>query len=676
MDLFSSAEQHIKEQIHELKKQIEYHNHRYYQLAQPVISDFEFDKLLQQLITLEKQHPELITPDSPTQRVGGTITKEFKTIKHKYPMLSLGNTYSKEELLEFDDRIKKIIGTDYEYVCELKYDGVAIGLTYENGIFTQGLTRGDGVQGDDITANLKTIRSIPLKLKGIFPANFEIRGEVIFSRKDFEKLNQEMEELGERLFANPRNTAAGTLKLQDSAIVAKRKLDCLLYFVLGENLSYTNHWQSLEAARSWGFKVPEYSRICNNINDVWSFIEKWDTERFNLSFDTDGIVIKINNYKQQEVLGFTAKSPRWAIAYKYKAEQAQTILESVSYQVGRTGAITPVANLTPVKLAGTVVKRASLHNADIIEKLGVRIGDTVLVEKGGEIIPKIIGVNLEKRLSTSQPISYITHCPICNTELIRNEDEAQHYCPNEQGCAPQIAGKITHFASRKAMNIDGLGEETAQLLVEKKIITNVADLYELTTKQLQALDRWGEKSAQNLITGIESSKQIPFERVLYAIGIRYVGETVAKKLTKQFKNIQALINASEQELLETEEIGDKIAKTVKAFFANSYNLQIVERLINKNLHFASKNETVTISNKLNGLIFVVSGVFNHYSRDGIKNEIEKNGGKISGSISAKTNYLLAGDKMGPEKLKKAEKLGVSILTEENFIKILTDADIS
>jgi DNA ligase (NAD+) len=672
MDLFSASNFEIKKQIDELKKQIEEHNYRYYVLAQPIISDYEFDKLLNKLIELEKQYPEFATPDSPTQRVGGTITKEFKTVKHRYPMLSLANTYSQQELIEFDERIKKNLGDQsYEYVCELKYDGVAVSLIYENGLFIQGLTRGDGVQGDDITANLKTIKTIPLKLKGNYPPLFEIRGEVVYPHQAFEKLNKEMEELGEQPFSNPRNTAAGTLKLQDSAEVAKRRLDCFLYFVLGDNLPFKTHWESIEAARSWGFNVPQYSQLCNTIQDVWKYIETWDEKRHHLNFDTDGIVIKINDLKQQSLLGLTAKSPRWAIAYKYKAEQAQSLLESISYQVGRTGAITPVANLKPVKLAGTIVKRASLHNADIIEKLDVRIGDTVLIEKGGEIIPKIVGVVIEKRPANLTPLQFITHCPICNTKLIRNADEAQHYCPNEYGCLPQIVGKITHFASRKAMNIEGLGEETAQLLVEKKLITTIADIYSLNVNQLKELDRWGEKSAQNLINAIQKSKEVPFERVLYAIGIRYVGETTAQKLAKHFKNIQALSNASIDELLEADEIGIKIANSIKSYFNNPYNQIIIKRLKEANLNFEILNTDKQLSDKLKGLSFVVSGVFNHFSRNSIKSTIEEHGGKVLSSVTGKTNYLVAGDKMGPEKLKKAEKLGVKIISEDEFIQMLS-----
>jgi DNA ligase (NAD+) len=671
MDLFSQTEHLIFDKIEKLKQEIERHNQLYYQDAKPVISDFEFDALLNQLIELEKQYPQFLTIDSPSQRVGGTVTKEFKTVKHRFPMLSLGNTYNADELRDFDERIKKAIGVDFEYVCELKYDGVAIGLTYRNGIFVQGLTRGDGVQGDDITANLKTLKSIPLKLNGNYPNDFEIRGEVVFPHDAFKKLNAEMEELGDKTFANPRNTAAGTLKLQDSSVVAKRGLECLLYFVIGENLEFNNHWESLEAAKKWGFKVPPYSGLCKNIEEVLDFIEKWDSERFNLGFDTDGIVIKVNSFIQQKQLGFTAKSPRWAIAYKYKAQQAETLLESISYQVGRTGAITPVANLVPVLLAGTTVKRASLHNADIIEKLDVRVGDTVLIEKGGEIIPKIISVNLAKRPVNSIKTNFILNCPECGSELARKDDEAQHYCLNEHNCKPQLIGKISHFASRKAMNIDGMGEESAALFVEKGLVKNIADLYDLNKSKLMSLERWAEKSALNLLDGIEESKKVPFERVLYAIGIRYVGETVAKKLAKHFNNIDSIIGANKEELLEAEEIGAKIAETVYYFFRNKENILLIERLKKAGLQFECDLLETKVSNKLDGYIFVVSGVFNTFSRDGIKEEIEKNGGKISGSISGKTNFLLAGDKMGPEKLKKAEKLGVKIISEDEFIKMIS-----
>lgn len=661
-----------KQRIEELTKQIEEHNYRYYQLAQPTISDYEFDMLLEELIRLEKQFPEFLSPESPSQRVGGTITKEFKTVKHKYPMLSLGNTYSEEELKDFDERVKKALNESYEYVCELKYDGVAIGLTYVNGKLKQAVTRGDGEKGDDVTANVKTIKSIPLKLRGSnYPNEFEIRGEIFMPRNVFEEINKEREEIGDAPLANPRNAAAGTLKMQDSSIVAKRKLDCYLYFVLGENLPYQSHYENLIAAKEWGFKVPESIRKVKNINEVFHFIKEWEQKRFNLPFDTDGVVVKVNSYEQQRVLGFTAKSPRWAIAYKYKAAQASTILESISYQVGRTGAITPVANLKPVFLAGTTVKRASLHNADIIEKLDVRVGDTVFVEKGGEIIPKITGVDLSKRDLFSQKTEFITHCPECNAALIRPEGQAQHFCPNENGCPPQIKGKLVHFTSRKAMAIESLGEETIELLFDAGLIKNIADIYDLKKEQLLPLERMAEKSAQNLIEGIEQSKKVPFERVLFALGIRHVGETTAKKLAYYFKNIDALISATKEQLLEVGDIGEIIAQSIIEYFSNPQNLNIIERLKKAGLQFSLSDEQIAnTSEKLKGLTFVISGVFNTISREDLKKLIEQNGGKNTGSISGKTSYLVAGENMGPEKLKKAQSLGIKIISEEQFFELL------
>ncbi|MFN4235337.1 MAG: NAD-dependent DNA ligase LigA [Bacteroidia bacterium] len=661
-----------KQRIEELTKQIEEHNYRYYQLAQPTISDYEFDMLLEELIHLEKQFPEFLSPESPSQRVGGTITKEFKTVKHKYPMLSLGNTYSEEELKDFDERVKKALNESYEYVCELKYDGVAIGLTYVNGKLKQAVTRGDGEKGDDVTANVKTIKSIPLKLRGSnYPNEFEIRGEIFMPRNVFDEINKEREEIGDAPLANPRNAAAGTLKMQDSSIVAKRKLDCYLYFVLGENLPYQSHYENLIAAKEWGFKVPESIRKVNNINEVFHFIKEWEQKRFNLPFDTDGVVVKVNSYEQQRLLGFTAKSPRWAIAYKYKAAQASTILESISYQVGRTGAITPVANLKPVLLAGTTVKRASLHNADIIEKLDVRVGDTVFVEKGGEIIPKITGVDFSKRDLFSQKTEFITHCPECNAVLIRPEGQAQHFCPNENGCPPQIKGKLVHFTSRKAMAIESLGEETIEQLFDAGLIRNIADIYDLKKEQLLPLERMAEKSAQNLIDGIEQSKKVPFERVLFAIGIRHVGETTAKKLAYYFKNIDALISATKEQLLEVGDIGEIIAQSIIEYFSNPQNINIIERLKKAGLQFSLSDEQIAnTSEKLKGLTFVISGVFNTISREDLKKLIEQNGGKNTGSISGKTSYLVAGENMGPEKLKKAQSLGVKIISEEQFFELL------
>jgi len=661
-----------KQRIEELSKQIEEHNYRYYQLAEPIISDFEFDALMNELIKLEKEFPEFLSPESPSQRVGGTITKEFKTVKHKYPMLSLSNTYSEEELKEFDNRIKKTLNKDFEYVCELKYDGVAIGLTYVNGKLKQAVTRGDGEKGDDVTTNVKTIKSIPLKLRGNnYPEEFEIRGEIFMPRKVFDEINKEREEIGDPPLANPRNAAAGTLKMQDSSIVAKRKLDCFLYFVLGENLPYKSHYENLIAAKEWGFKVPEYIRKVKSIEEVYEFIKYWEQKRFSLPFDTDGVVVKVNNYEDQNILGFTAKSPRWAIAFKYKAEQATTILESISYQVGRTGAITPVANLKPVLLAGTIVKRASLHNADIIEKLDVRIGDTVFVEKGGEIIPKITGVDISKRNLFSQKTQFISTCPECNTKLIRPEGFAQYFCPNENGCPPQIKGKIAHFTSRKAMAIESLGEETIEQLFNAGLIRNIADIYDLKKEQIVLLDRMAEKSAQNLIDGIEQSKKVPFERVLYALGIRHVGETTAKKLAYYFKNIDALKSASKEQLLDVGDIGEVIAQSIKDYFSNPQNITLIERLKQVGLQFSlSEEQLANNTDKLKGLTFVISGVFNKISREDLKKLIEQNGGKNTGSISGKTSYLVAGENAGPEKIKKAQSLGVKIISEDEFFDLL------
>ena len=664
----------VKSKIEELSKKIEEHNYNYYVLSSPTISDFEFDKLLEELILLENAHPEYLKPDSPSQRVGGQITKEFKTVKHKYQMLSLGNTYSEEELIDFDDRVKKALNGDYEYVCELKYDGVAIGLTYVDGKLVQAVTRGDGEQGDDVTNNVKTIKSIPLKLRGQnHPHEFEIRGEIFLPRPVFDEINKEREEIGEPPLANPRNAASGTLKMQDSSVVAKRNLDCYLYFVLGEDLPYQSHYENLQSAKAWGFKVPDSIIKATSINEVFDFIKKWDVERNKLTFDIDGIVLKINSYEQQKYLGFTAKSPRWAISYKFKAQRVATILESIAYQVGRTGAITPVANLKPILLAGTIVKRASLHNADIIEKLDVRIGDTVYVEKGGEIIPKIIGVDENKRDIHAHKVKYITHCPECGAELIRNEGEANHYCPNELGCPPQVKGKIEHFVSRKAMNIDSLGGETIAQLYNVQLIKDIADLYELKKEDLLQLERMAEKSVNNLLSGIEASKQVPFERVLYAIGIRHVGETTAKKLAYYFKNIDSLKNANVEQLLELGDIGEKIAQTIVQYFADIRILEMIERLKSYGLRFELSDEQLTnTSDKLKDMSFVVSGVFSKFSRDDLKKTIEQNGGKNVGSISGKTNFVLAGENMGPEKLKKAEKLGIPIISEDDFVKMLNE----
>ncbi len=665
-----------KLKIEELSNQLRIHNHRYYVLSESTISDYEFDMLLEELQKLEQQFPEFAFEDSPTKRVGGEITKNFDTVKHKYRMLSLGNSYSKEDVEDFETRIKKLVENELEYICELKYDGVAIGITYKNGKLFQAVTRGDGVQGDDITANVKTIRSIPLQLKGNdYPDEFEIRGELFYPKDVFENLNKEREEAGEDLYANARNTASGTLKMQDSAVVSKRKLDCYLYFVLGENLPFKTHYESIKKAGEWGFKVPtedgELIKKCITIDEIFAFINYWDKERGNLNFEIDGIVIKVNNYARQEEIGFTAKSPKWAIAYKFKAEKVSTKLLEITYQVGRTGAITPVANLAPVLLAGTTVKRASLHNADQIEKLDIRVNDTVFVEKGGEIIPKIVGVEATQRDIFSEPTSYIATCPECETALVRKEGDAKHYCPNEWGCAPQIKGKMQHFISRKAMNIDGLGEETIDLLFEQGLVKNIADLYALNFDQLFELESFKEKKSQNIIDGLIASKQIPFERVLYGMGIRYVGETVAKKLAKQFKSIDLIMAATLEQLIAADEIGDKIAESIIHFFSIEGNVELVNNLKDRGLQFTlSEEQLANTTTKLEGLIFVVSGVFSKFSRDELKNSIEQNGGKVSGSISKKTSYIVAGENMGPSKLAKAEKLGVAIINEDAYLEML------
>lgn len=661
-----------KERIDELTDTLNHHNFLYYQEAAPAITDYEFDQMLEELAKLEKEYPDLVRVDSPTQRVGGGVTKEFKTVVHKYPMMSLGNTYSFEDLEDFDNRVRKQIGNDFEYVAELKIDGCAIGITYKNGLMTQALTRGDGTQGDDVSTNIKTIRSVPIKLKGEgWPEEFEVRGEVYYPLDVFANLNKEREEIGEPALANPRNAAAGTLKIQDSTVVAKRKLEAFLYFLYGEDLPYKTHWESLQAVKSWGFKVNDAARQCKDLDEVKAFINHWEHARYNLNFEIDGIVIKVNNYQQQRNLGFTAKSPRWAIAYKYKAETASTTLLDIEYQVGRTGAITPVAKLQPVALAGTTVRNASLHNADQIEKIGLRIGDTVFVEKGGEIIPKIVGVDLAKRPENTAPVQYATHCPECGTELVRNEGEAKHFCPNEDGCPPQIKGKIEHFAARKAMDIEGLGSETVELLYNNGLIKSIADIYDLTKEQVVQLDRMADKSAQNLIDGIAASTQIPFERVMFALGIRYVGETVAKKLAYNFKTIEAIEAASFEELNAVNEIGAVIARSLRDWLDNPKHIDILARLKAAGLQFTlSEDKMQPASDKLAGLTFVVSGTFANYSRDGIKETIERNGGKVSGSVSGKTSYVVAGNDMGPSKLEKAQKLGVKIISEEEFTALL------
>ncbi len=663
-----------KAEIFRLSEEIEKHNRLYYVENAPEISDYDFDMLLEKLQQLETQFPEFAFDHSPTKRVGGDITKKFETIVHRFPMLSLSNTYSEEEIQDWENRIKKMSDGQPEYVCELKYDGVAIGIRYENGVLTRAVTRGDGTQGEDVTTNVKTIRTVPLKLKGEFPADFEIRGEIFMPVDQFRKLNQEREENGEPTFANPRNTAAGTLKMQDSKVVASRGLDSYLYGVYGVALPYIGHFEAVQDAGRMGFKVPKQAQRMiektDSIEGIMDFIHYWDKKRNELPFEIDGVVIKVNEYNQQKVLGFTAKSPRWAIAYKFKTERVETILESVSYQVGRTGAITPVANLKPVQLGGTTVKRASLHNADQIEKLNLHLNDAVYVEKGGEIIPKIVGVNLDLRDPKAQKLEFIHNCPECQTELERKEGEAQHYCPNETACPPQVKGKIEHFISRKAMNIDGLGAETVDLFYEKGLVRNVADLYTLTFDQIVDLDRMADKSANNLLAGIRASKEVPFERVLFALGIRFVGETVAKKLAKHFKNIDALMRADFEELVTVEEIGEKIAIAVRQYCEDEKHRILIDQLKIAGLQFAIV-EKEKAGNSLDGLSFVVSGVFNAFSRDEVKEMIEANGGKNVSSVSSKTDYLLAGDGMGPAKLKKATDLGVKILSEDEFIKMIS-----
>lgn len=669
--IFIFTPMNVAQQIQALRDELREHNYRYYVLDEPTISDYEFDKKLELLKQLETEHPEFYDPNSPTLRVGGAITKNFETVTHRYRMFSLDNSYSKEDLNDWETRIRKLVDGPLEYTCELKYDGASISLTYEQGQLERAVTRGDGVQGDDITTNVKTIRSVPLRLQGDFPDSFDIRGEIILPLAGFAKMNEERINLGEDPYMNPRNTASGSLKLQDSAEVARRPLDCLLYSLSGTDLPFSTQYEGLEKARSWGFKVPLEARLAKNMDEVFQFITYWDQHRHDLPYEIDGVVIKVNNLLQQEELGYTAKSPRWAMAYKFKAEQAVTVLDKITYQVGRTGAITPVANLKPVPLAGTIVKRASLHNADQIAKLDVREGDTVFVEKGGEIIPKIVGVDFSQRAIDSQPTAYITQCPECQTPLIRKDGEAQHYCPNTAGCPPQIIGRIQHFISRRAMDIEGLGGETVALLVNNNLISNYADLYELTADQVIPLERMAEKSAENLINGIEASKQIPFERVLFALGIRYVGETVAKKLAKHYKTIDALSHATLEELIEVDEIGEKIAESVQAFFHSEENLELIERLERYGVQLEISAEKLAAqTDKLQGQTFVVSGVFVEVSRDELKKLIEDNGGKVSGSISGKTSFVVAGDKMGPSKKEKADRLGVPIISEQEFLEMI------
>lgn len=662
----------IEERIKALRSELEQHNYNYYVLSSPTISDKEFDDKMSELQKLEEEHPEFFDPHSPTQRVGSDLSKEFEQVEHKYPMLSLGNTYSEADIREFYERTAKALNEPFEIVAELKYDGTSISLVYENGRLVRAITRGDGTRGDDVTANVRTIRSIPLKLQGDdYPDNFEIRGEILLPWAEFDRLNKEREEQEEPLFANPRNAASGTLKQQNPAIVAARKLDAYLYYVLGENLPADTHYGNLEAARKWGFKIPDVIRICNSVEDILKYIEYWDTERKNLPVATDGIVLKVNSLRQQKNLGFTAKSPRWAIAYKFQAERACTRLNSVSFQVGRTGAVTPVANLEPVLLAGTVVKRASLHNADIIASLDLHIGDNVYVEKGGEIIPKIVGVDVDSRsFMMGDKVSFIKKCPECGSLLFRPEGEAAHYCPNTNGCPPQIKGRIEHFVTRKAMNIN-IGPETIEALYGAGLVKNIADLYDLKMTDLLSLERWAEKSARNLMESLRESKQVPFERVLFALGIRYVGETVAKRLALVFHSMDRIRNASFEELVSTNEIGERIAQSVVDYFADENNMAILARLENTGLQMKVSEESLASrSDKLQGLTIVISGTFSSFSRDEYKNMIEQNGGKNVGSVSKKTSFILAGENVGPAKLEKASKLGVRIVSEEEFLKML------
>lgn len=663
----------VKEKIDQLRADLHRHNYNYYVLNAPEISDKEFDDRMRELQELEKEHPEYQDDNSPTMRVGSDLNKNFTQVAHKYPMLSLGNTYSESEVTDFYDRVKKALNEDFEICCELKYDGTSISLTYENGKLVRAVTRGDGEKGDDVTDNVKTIRTIPLVLHGSYPESFEIRGEILMPWEVFEELNREKEAREEPLFANPRNAASGTLKLQNSAIVASRKLDAYLYYLLGEELPCDGHYENLQAAAGWGFKTSEHMKKAHSLEEVFEYIRYWDTERKNLPVATDGIVLKVNSMRQQKNLGFTAKSPRWAIAYKFQAERALTRLNKVTYQVGRTGAVTPVANLDPVQLSGTIVKRASLHNADIIEGLDLHIGDMVYVEKGGEIIPKITGVDKDARsMLIGEKVKFITHCPECGSKLIRYEGEAAHYCPNETSCPPQIKGKIEHFIGRKAMNIDGLGPETVDMFYRLGLIKNTADLYQLTADDIKNLDRMGEKSAENIIKGIEASKEVPFERVLFALGIRFVGETVAKKIAKSFNDIDELENANLEKLINIDEIGEKIAQSILTYFANPLNRELIERLKSTGLQLYRREEDLSgYTDKLAEQSIVISGVFTHHSRDEYKELIEKNGGKNVGSISAKTSFILAGENMGPAKLEKAHKLGIKLMSEDEFLTLIS-----
>lgn len=668
----SAAE--VKDKMDALVKELNQHSYNYYVLAMPTIADYTFDQKLEELTALELAHPDFADPNSPTQKVGGDITKTFITVPHRWPMLSLGNTYNEQDLRDFDERIKKAIGHNFEYVCELKFDGLSISLSYEGSKLVRAVTRGDGAKGDDVTTNVKTIHTIPHQLKEQdVPALFEIRGEIFMHRAAFERLNKEREELGEVQYANPRNFAAGTVKMQDSKEVAKRPLDCFLYSLNTDKNYFKNHWESLQALKRWGFNVSEHTQLSSSIEEVLRFIKHWENQRFKLSYDIDGIVIKVNSYAQQQELGFTAKSPRWAISYKYKAQEVETILDKVTYQVGRTGAVTPVANLKPVQLAGTTVKRATLHNANEIERLDLHEGDSVFVEKGGEIIPKIMNVNLDKRKAGAVKIVYPTVCPECGTALIRKEGEVAFYCPNDEGCPPQIVGKIQHFISRKAMNIDGLGDETIETFYQRGLVAHISDLYTLHEKagELKTLERFGEKSIENMLKGIEISKQMPFEKVLFGLGIRYVGETVAKKLAFGVKNIDKLASASLEELTAIDEIGQRIAESIIEYFGKPEHLHQITLLKSYHLQFeAAENEITLQSDKLTGKTFVISGVFENYSREELKDMIESNGGKILSGISAKLDYLVAGDNMGPAKLEKAKKLNVPLISQEDLLELL------
>lgn len=660
----------IQEQINSLRQELNEHNYRYYILDQPTISDFEFDQKLKELRRLEDMHPEFFDPTSPTQRVGGTITKNFPTVVHEYRMYSLDNSYSIEDLQDWEKRIEKSLDEKVEFVCELKYDGASVSVLYEDGQLRQAVTRGDGFQGDEITNNVKTIQSIPLKLQGNYPEKFYIRGEIILPYKEFNRINKEREEQGLELYANPRNTASGSLKLQDSGEVAKRRLDCYLYTIVGYNLPFESQWEMLQSAETYGFRIPKTAKLCSSLEEVLQFIDFWDKERKLLPFETDGIVVKVNSFTQQSELGFTAKSPRWAMAYKFKAEKAETELLSISYQVGRTGAVTPVANLRPVSLAGTIVKRASLHNEDIIDKLDVRIGDTVYVEKGGEIIPKIVEVNFDVRQPNTQKIEFIKNCPECGTELVRNEGEAQHFCPNEDGCKPQIIGRLEHYVSRKAMDMASIGGETAQQLYEAGLVKDISDFYDLKKEQLLPLERMAEKSVQNIIDAIEESKKIPFEKVLYAIGIRHVGETVAKKLVKRFHSIDNLMNAGSEELENVEDIGGKIAISIQEYFAKEKNQTIIRRLKNAGIQMEVGEESKPISDLLEGKTFLFTGTLTKFTREEAQKLVEQNGGKNISSVSKNLNYLVAGEKAG-SKLTKAHALGtVQVLTEDEFLGMI------